>query len=230
MITSKRGCVTGIVGVGRGWKRRGGGGGGGGNHPCQRSRSLFSKSGINVLQSLPVLLQMINLSSFFFKFPIFFFFQFCCAEGVFSIFTKNTVLSNSVSEDHLRCTVPQYVYLTCLLAFICVSVFLKLAASLKFIIMFIMGATHIITMEVTHERMFYLYDSRHKYVFLTFSQTTNFGLFQTERVCRHNFKLRKMAENSTKRVENTVGKGEIARYEQFLLFPPCFLKTCTADR
>ena len=32
-----------------------------------------------------------------------------------------------------------------------------------------------------------------------------------------------------KRVENTEGKGEIARYEQFLLFPPCFQKTCTAD-
>ena len=32
-----------------------------------------------------------------------------------------------------------------------------------------------------------------------------------------------------KLVENTVGKGEIARYEQFLLFPLCFLKTCTSD-
>ena len=31
-------------------------------------------------------------------------------------------------------------------------------------------------------------------------------------------------------VENTVGKGEIARYEQFILFPQCFQKTCTADR
>ena len=31
------------------------------------------------------------------------------------------------------------------------------------------------------------------------------------------------------RVENTVGKGEIARYEQFLLFSQCFLKTCTTD-
>ena len=28
------------------------------------------------------------------------------------------------------------------------------------------------------------------------------------------------------RVENIVGKGEIARYEQFLLFPQCFLKAC----
>ena len=32
-----------------------------------------------------------------------------------------------------------------------------------------------------------------------------------------------MAENG-KRVENNVGKGEIARYEQFLLFPKCFQK------
>ena len=32
-----------------------------------------------------------------------------------------------------------------------------------------------------------------------------------------------------KQVENTVGKGEIARYEQFLLFLLCFRKTCTAD-
>ena len=27
-------------------------------------------------------------------------------------------------------------------------------------------------------------------------------------------------------VENIVGKGEIARYEQFLLFPQCFQKQC----
>ena len=30
-------------------------------------------------------------------------------------------------------------------------------------------------------------------------------------------------------VENTVGKGKIAHYEQFLLFPHCFQKSCTAD-
>ena len=31
----------------------------------------------------------------------------------------------------------------------------------------------------------------------------------------------------SKRVENTVGKGEIARYEQFLFFPQCFQKSCS---
>ena len=39
----------------------------------------------------------------------------------------------------------------------------------------------------------------------------------------------KMEESSSDRVENTVGKGEIARPEQFLLFPQCYLKTYTSD-
>ena len=38
----------------------------------------------------------------------------------------------------------------------------------------------------------------------------------------------KMAE-FLKWVENTMGKGEIACYEQFLLFPQYFQKTFTAD-
>ena len=38
-----------------------------------------------------------------------------------------------------------------------------------------------------------------------------------------------MEESFRKRVENTVGKGEIARYEQFLLFPQCFQEACNAD-
>ena len=39
----------------------------------------------------------------------------------------------------------------------------------------------------------------------------------------------KFDENSrkfSKLVENTVDKGEIACYEQFLLFPQCFQKAC----
>ena len=42
------------------------------------------------------------------------------------------------------------------------------------------------------------------------------------------FKFDKNGKKLPKRVENTVGKGEIARYEQFLLFPQCFQKTSTA--
>ena len=39
-----------------------------------------------------------------------------------------------------------------------------------------------------------------------------------------NFKFDKNSRKFSKRVENIVGKGEIARYEQLLLFPPCFPK------
>ena len=45
----------------------------------------------------------------------------------------------------------------------------------------------------------------------------------------NNFKFDKNGKNFFKRVEKTVGKGEIARYDQFLLFPQSFQKTCTAD-
>ena len=60
---------------------------------------------------------------------------------------------------------------------------------------------------------------------LTLSQTTNFRLFQTK-TADNNFEN---GEMFYKRLENTVGKGEIACYEQFLLFPHCFQQTCTDD-
>ena len=45
----------------------------------------------------------------------------------------------------------------------------------------------------------------------------------------YNFKIDENGRKFLKRVENTVGKGEIARYEQFLLSPQCFQMTYTAD-
>ena len=44
-----------------------------------------------------------------------------------------------------------------------------------------------------------------------------------------NFKFDENGREFSKQVENIVGKGEIARDEQFLLFSQCFQKTCTAD-
>ena len=45
-----------------------------------------------------------------------------------------------------------------------------------------------------------------------------------------NSKIDENGKKLSKGFENTVGKGEIAHYEQFLLFPQCFQKACTADR
>ena len=55
---------------------------------------------------------------------------------------------------------------------------------------------------------------------------TNFRLFQTEEFADNNFKFDENGRKLPKRFENTVGKGEIACYEQFLLFPQCFQKAC----
>ena len=45
-----------------------------------------------------------------------------------------------------------------------------------------------------------------------------------------NFKFDENGGKFSRRVENTMGKGEIARDEQFLLFPLCFQKICTGCR
>ena len=44
-----------------------------------------------------------------------------------------------------------------------------------------------------------------------------------------NLKLNENCKKFSKRVKNTVGNGEIARYDQFLLFPQFFQKTYPAD-
>ena len=41
-----------------------------------------------------------------------------------------------------------------------------------------------------------------------------------------NFKFDENVRKFSKWVENTVDRGEIARSEQFLLFPQCFQKAC----
>ena len=80
---------------------------------------------------------------------------------------------------------------------------------------------------------FFLFPVSLNYIFKlhsTLSQTTNFRLFQSERhFADDHIKFDENGRKFFKRVENTVGKGAIARYEQFLLFLQCFQKACTAD-
>ena len=65
---------------------------------------------------------------------------------------------------------------------------------------------------------------------LTLSQTTNFRLSKVKEFADDNFKCDENGRMFSKWAENTVENGEIARHEQFLLFPQCFQKTYTADR
>ena len=64
---------------------------------------------------------------------------------------------------------------------------------------------------------------------LTLSQATNFRRLQMKEFAEDNFKFDENGRTFSKWVENTVGKAEIARYEQFLLFPLCFQQTYPAD-
>ena len=58
---------------------------------------------------------------------------------------------------------------------------------------------------------------------------TTFGPTKTERVAYDSFYFHVNALKFSKGVENNLGKGEIACYEQYHLFPQCFQKTYTAD-
>ena len=58
---------------------------------------------------------------------------------------------------------------------------------------------------------------------------TNLDSSKLKEFADDNSKFDESGRKFSKPVENTVGKGEIACYEQFLFFPQCFLKTCTAD-
>ena len=45
----------------------------------------------------------------------------------------------------------------------------------------------------------------------------------------NNFKFDRNGRKFSKKLENSVGKGEIACYKQFLISQQSFQKTCTAD-
>ena len=62
-----------------------------------------------------------------------------------------------------------------------------------------------------------------------FPSKKNLDYSELKEFADDNFKFDENDRKFSKMVENTVGKGEIARYKQFLLFPQCFQKTCTAD-
>ena len=62
--------------------------------------------------------------------------------------------------------------------------------------------------------------------YLTLSQTRVLNSSKLKQSADDNLKFNENNRKSSKQVENTVGKGEIARYEQFLLFPQCFQKAC----
>ena len=68
-----------------------------------------------------------------------------------------------------------------------------------------------------------------KPIICCFSQTTKIDTAKVKEFAENNFKSDENSAKFLKKVKNKVGKGEIASYEQFLLFPQYFQKIFTAD-
>ena len=63
---------------------------------------------------------------------------------------------------------------------------------------------------------------------LTLSQNHILDCSKLKDFADDNFRFERNGKKFYKRGKNTVGKGDIALYKQFLLFPQCFQRTCTA--
>ena len=70
----------------------------------------------------------------------------------------------------------------------------------------------------------------HEFISLPFPKRQNLDASKLKDVADDNFKFDENGRKLFIRVENIVGKGEIARYEQFLLFPQCFQKLALQTR
>ena len=78
-------------------------------------------------------------------------------------------------------------------------------------------------------KLFVLLMCVNKYFLYPFPKQQILDFSKLKEFADDNFKFNENDRQFSKWVENNVGKGEIAHYKQFLRFPQCFQKTCTAD-
>ena len=64
---------------------------------------------------------------------------------------------------------------------------------------------------------------------LTLSKQQNLDASKLKELADDNFEFDENGKKSSKWEEDMVGKGEIARYEQFPVVPQWFQKTCAGD-
>ena len=66
----------------------------------------------------------------------------------------------------------------------------------------------------------------HHYAAKPFARQQILDSSKLKKFADNKFKFDENCRKLSKQVENNVGKGEIAHYEQFLLFLQCFQKAC----
>lgn len=93
-----------------------------------------------------------------------YFLQFCCKDAIGYETLTSVNFVQMLSEDHLSCSIPQYIFLSGIMGYICVSIFLKLAAAIKFLLMFSMAVVYVVAMEVTHAAIFDDFDLQTRWI------------------------------------------------------------------
>ncbi|XP_069111853.1 uncharacterized protein [Argopecten irradians] len=92
---------------------------------------------------------------------------FCCRDaiGYRTLISVNFI--QMLDEGHLTCALPPYIFHSCIIGYVCVSIFLRLAALIKLILMVIMAAVYILAMELTHRGLFDGFDQQSRAVIPT---------------------------------------------------------------
>ena len=84
-------------------------------------------------------------------------------------------------------------------------------------------------MQLAETVSYYMHEIHYCLLYKPFPKQQILDPFILKELAANNFKVDENGWKFSKRVENTLGKGEVARYKQFLLFLQCFRKTRTAD-
>ena len=144
--------------------------------------------------------------------------EFACNKQ-FLLFSQ-FFLPNIALHSHFKCT------LKCRLQFVSIWINLKNLSSAKELITLKEKAFEsIVESSISPVPVyFFLYPCQtwSFQLYLSLSQRTNFDFSKLKESADDNLKFNENSRKFSKWEENTVGKGEIACYKQFLLFPKCF--------
>ncbi|XP_074658999.1 adenylate cyclase type 1-like [Tubulanus polymorphus] len=87
----------------------------------------------------------------------------CCDGGLIfgQMISSNSTNGNVLVGNHLSCGYPQYIYISGIMTYICVAVFLRISAILKLVMWFLIAVCYIVVMVITHPIVFATYDKLH---------------------------------------------------------------------
>ena len=93
-----------------------------------------------------------------------FFFQFLCRTDFPYGTPSNMTVPDTDPLNHRSCPLPQYIFLSCIMGFLVVAVFLRLPIIMKAILLLAMAAVYSLVIQLSHLELFDCYDKYVRYV------------------------------------------------------------------